>query len=544
MQYADLVIKSNAIFTGLAENTFAGGLAIKGNHILAVGRDDEIDPLIECSTTVYHYGDRMIMPGFVDAHVHFFLAALAASEHMTTDISASTSEADCVQIMADYASTHPDEPRLCGIGWYPSNWGDAPLPTKESLDNAFPDKPAYLICADAHTAWLNSRALEECGITKDTKVENGEVCLDEYGNPNGILKEAAGFMAFGQMLNLPMDIIKEIQKDFLREASKAGITSISDMSAYALTRETEQLYLACKELEEEDNLDVRLHLYPTLGTEADYETIVQFKKKLDTDKVKLAGLKDFIDGVTSTYTGFLLNPYSDQDINASPNHTQTTYETCVIAANKAGLGVRFHCIADGSVRLALDVFETANHAIDNIGNHRQIRNSIEHCENIHPDDLPRFAELGVVASMQPYHLTLDNNEKIVRIGKDRCRYEWPHRSLLDAGAKLAFGSDYPVVDFNPFLGIYAAVTRQDDKAQPTGCNPQEKIRLAEALKAYTMGSSYVYGRNAELGTLERGKLADVVVLSQNLFAIPQEQIKSCDIEMTIMDGRVVYKKEK
>ena len=247
--------------------------------------------------------------------------------------------------------------------------------------------------------------------------------------------------------------------------------------------------------------------------------------------------------MTSTYTGFLIEPYYDKnDMTGSPNYPKEVYEKRIIAANKRGLGVRLHCIADGSVRLALDAFEAANHATQNEGNHKNIKNSIEHCENIHPDDIPRFKELGVIASMQPYHLTLDFNEKISRIGKERCRYEWPHRSLLDAGARLAFGTDYPVVDFNPFPSIYAAVTRCDDEGNPTGINPEERISLTEALQAYTYGSACAYGREKELGTLERGKLADIVVVDRDLFSIHQSEIKDCRIEMTIMDGKVVYKR--
>lgn len=544
MQYADMVLKSNAIFTGLTDHPFSGGVAVKGNQIIAVGNDSEIDALTGDCTTVYLYEDQLIMPGFIDAHVHFFLGTLAASEHMETRISESTSEEECIRMMMDYAELHPDEPRICGMGWFPANWNDAPLPTKDSLDCVFPDKPVYLVCADAHTAWLNSKALEECGITSKTTIECGEVCKYESGEPSGILKEMASFIAFGKMLNLPYEVIKEIQKSFLKEVAQNGVTCISDMSAYELNDETRNLYQAGKELEREGKLDVRLHFYPSLVSD-DFTETMCYKNEFDTEKVKISGVKGFVDGVTSTYTGFLLETYEDNaGVFGSPNYPKSIYEKYVIEANKAGLGVRLHCIADGSVRLALDVFEAANRENNNIGNHKGIRNSIEHCENIHPDDIKRFSDLGVVASMQPYHLTLDNNEKIGRLGLVRCRYEWPHRSLLDTGARLAFGTDYPVVGFNPFPSIYAAVTRCDDKGRPTGVNPEERISLAEALKAYTAGSAYTYGRENELGTLECGKMADIVVVDKNLFAIPEAEIKNCSVKMTIMDGKIVYEKGK
>lgn len=201
-----------------------------------------------------------------------------------------------------------------------------------------------------------------------------------------------------------------------------------------------------------------------------------------------------------------------------------------------------HAVGDGAVRVALDAFEKSNQINDNIGNHKKLRNAIEHIETIHPDDIGRFKKLGVVASMQPYHLILDQNEKIQRMGEERCKLQWPHRTMLDQEAILAFGSDFPVVDANPFLEIYAAVTRCDDSGNPTGGNPKEKITLGEALSAYTKGSAYAYGREAELGTLEVDKFADIVILNKNLFALPNEEILNCEVEMTIVDGKIVYEK--
>ncbi len=213
-----------------------------------------------------------------------------------------------------------------------------------------------------------------------------------------------------------------------------------------------------------------------------------------------------------------------------------TFEKSIIAANKAGLSVRLHCIADGSVRMALDIFEKSLELNGNDG----ITNTIEHIENIHPNYIPRFYKLGVIPSMQPYHLILDQNEKIARIGKERCRWEWPHKTILDSGAKLAFGTDYPVVDFNPFLTIHAAVTRSDENNRPAGVNPEECISLTEALLCYTKNAAKAYNRN-DIGVLEKGKLADVVVLDRNLFDIDPYEIKNASVELTIMDGKIVYR---
>ena len=456
----------------------------------------------------------------------------------------STSEDDCIRIVKSYVDKHPFLTRICGMGWFPVNWNDAPLPTKNSLDRVFPDRPVYLMCADAHTAWLNSKALEECGVTRDTVVECGEICKDEHGEPNGILKEAASIkLAFGKTLCLPEEILKEIQIDFLKQIAENGVTSVGDMSAYDMNETTTKMFYAAKELEKQALFTTRLNLYPNLIAPDGFGSLKDFARNFDSGKIRIAGLKQFVDGVTTTYTGFLLGPYADKpEITGYSNYPPEVYKKYIIEANLEGFGVRLHCIGDAAVRLALDAFEEANTATGNKGNRLMLGNTIEHCENVHPDDIPRFAELGVIPSLQPLHLTLDANEKIGRIGLERCRYEWPHRSLIDSGAVLAAGTDYPVVGFNPFPNIYAAVSRCDEKGIPTGVNPEERITLREILSAYTRGSACAYGMQNELGTLEIGKLADVVVVNRNLFAIPEYDIRNCKVELTIVDGKVIFER--
>ncbi|MEL7658187.1 MAG: amidohydrolase family protein [Bacillota bacterium] len=241
-----------------------------------------------------------------------------------------------------------------------------------------------------------------------------------------------------------------------------------------------------------------------------------------------------------TYTAYLLEPYSDNPETVGfSNYPAELYEECIVGANKEGFGVRLHCIGDAAVRLALDAFEKSNHQNDN----RMLKNTIEHIESIHADDIPRFAQLGVVASMQPIHLPLDVNEKISRIGEERCQYEWPFKTMLENNATLAFGTDFPVASINPFPNIYAAVTRCDEHGELFGINPQERISLAETLRAYTYGSACAINREKELGTLEAGKLADIVVLDRNLFAVSEAEIPVTSVALTVMDGQIVYKTE-
>ncbi len=537
---ADMILKSSCIFTALSGETIPGGVALKDNKIIAVGEDALKYEGPE--TEVRDYGNRLIMPAFIDAHVHYFMGAIASSDHMCDTLSETTSEAECVDMIKKFADSHPDEKRIRGIGWFPANWADAPLPTKKSLDEAIPDRPVYLIAADCHTFWMNTPALEEAGITADMKPKSGSVGLMENGELSGLLFEPDAFApAMEKVMDMDAEAMKEAHAGFLHHINKCGVTSISEMSADDYTDAAHRSYRILSDMEKEGTLTCRLHLYMKLAGYTDFSKALEFRKEFFSQKLRVNGVKGFIDGVLSTYTGLLLEPYSDRpetcgiDVPNVPEKENTEY---IIAANRVGLPVRLHCIADGSVRMALDMYEKSRNA----NGPQDFYNTVEHIENIHPDDIPRFSKLGVIPSMQPYHLTLDAHEKIRRVGAERCRYEWPHRSLLDAGAKLAFGTDYPVVDFNPFPNIYSAVTRCDDYGKPAGTNPEECITVAEALISYTKNAALAYNRD-DIGVLAEGKLADVIVIDRNLLEIPPEEIPESSVLLTIMDGQIVYDAE-
>ncbi|MDR2770756.1 MAG: amidohydrolase [Clostridiales Family XIII bacterium] len=540
---ADIILRGNAVFTGLEDRPFKGAVVISGNKIEKVLRDDDGSAYIGPKTKVTECGDKLIMPGFIDAHVHFFMGSAASSPHVCMDISRSVSEADCVRIIKEFADQHPEEERILGMGWFPAFWNDAPLPTKKSLDAAIPDRPVYLLCADAHSIWTNSKGLEECGIDKNTEVSSGDIPKGEDGEPNGMLIELEAMAdALPKLLHFPKETAREMLRGFLAEIAENGITGICDMSPNILNDDTLALYDDLLEADTAGLLSVRVHLYSDLITiDADAKKEKEAARRYCSPMLRYTGLKSFVDGVTSTYTGFLLEPYADRpEFLGDPNYPKEDLERCTRIANEAGFPVRFHCIGDAAVRWGLDIFETTNAAIGNKGNARGLRNTLEHVETLHADDVPRFAKLGVIVSPQPYHLTLDANEKIVRVGPERSRLEWPLRTLLDSGAQMAFSTDYPVVGLNPFRNIYAAITRRDDEGKPTGINPDEKITLSETLKIYTLGSARVYGREAELGTLEEGKLADVIVVDRNLFEIPEFEINSCRVEKTICNGKEVF----
>ncbi len=534
---ADMILKSSRIFTALSEETISGGVAVSGNRIIAVG--PEALELEGPDTKTRDYGDRLIMPAFIDAHVHYFVGAIAASDHMCDTLSDTSSEAECVAMIKKFADEHPDEKRVLGIGWFPANWEDAPLPTKKSLDEAIPDRPVYLIAADCHTFWMNTPALEETGITPDMKPRSGSVGLLENGELSGLLFEPDAFApAMAKVMDLEPDVMKQVHRDFLHHINRCGVTSISEMSADDYTDTTHRNYSIVSEMDAAGDLTCRLHLYTKLDGYTDFGKALEYRKEFFSEKLRLNGVKGFIDGVTSTFTGLLLAPYSDRPDTCGidvPNVPEKENSEYITAANKAGLPVRLHCIGDGAVRMALDMYERSR----KINGPQDFFNTVEHIENIDPADIPRFSQLSVIPSMQPYHLTLDLNEKIRRIGEERCRYEWPHRSLLDAGAQLAFGTDYPVVDFDPFPNIYAAVTRCDDNGIPTGVNPQECITVAEALTAYTKTAALAYNRD-DIGVLAEGKLADIIVVDRDLLSVPHSEIPKASVLLTVMDGKVVY----
>lgn len=542
MNYADVIIKSDAVFTGQEDEPFKGGVAVKGNKILAVERDDGIDAFRGEKTEVYQYGDRLIMAGLVDGHDHLWWGAVADSDH-AVDLTESTSEEEAVEMIKKYAREHPEEPRIRGFGWFPANWNDAPLPTKKSLDEAVPDRPVYMNCADAHTAWLNTKALEESGYTPDMELVAGSVGVDENGELDGLIYEPdAMAYAWNNYYDFPDDQMKVIMKDFMKGLASRGITSLSEMSADEYSPMIHHRYSIFKEMAEAGEFTSRVHVYTAFMRRTDFTDAVKWKEEFNYPTFRVSGVKGFLDGVTSTYTGLLLEPYADRPDTAGdgvPLDSQESLNASVIAANRAGLPVRIHCIAEGSVRMALDAYEASLKAN---GSHGLV-NTIEHIETIHPDDIPRFKELGVAASMQGEHLPLEMNEKIIRLGTERCRYEWAFRSLKDAGAVLALGTDFPVVNYNQFPGIYAAVARKNYDGSMAGVDNGEYLTVAEALKANTMGSAFVYGRDHELGSLEPGKMADIIVLDRNPFRCPVDDIKDTEILLTIMDGKVTYEKK-
>lgn len=341
--------------------------------------------------------------------------------------------------------------------------------------------------------------------------------------------------------DLPLERRNRLLKGFMEQAARLGITSVHDMFPLpGLDLGDLELY---RDFEEKGKLTSRIHFLAALNGDLEYPKYL--RQTYTSDKLKFSGLKQFLDGVPTTYTAYLIDPYSDQrNTRGETLIPPDIVKEWAIEADREGFRVRFHACGDGAVRLGLDCFEDA----EKINGSRDARHTIEHIEVIHPDDIERFSKLGVIASMQPEHMAAAerfvDNDYLSRLGKDREPYTWPIKSLKNSGARIAFGSDFPVVELNPLTEVYRAVTRVHNDAQPAGgWNPNEKINLADALRGYTLGSTYgAFGEN-ELGTLEKGKLADVIVLDRNLFDIPPEEIRNARIQLTLMDGKIVFEEE-
>lgn len=534
------IIRSRAVYTGLEDRPVPAAIAVEDHRIAAVlpwaceetHRDWEIRD----------YGDRMVMPSFIDAHTHLFSGAVSASEYVCAELGQGRSQEECVEIIRAFAQAHPEYPRIRGTGWFVGNWKEDILPDRRLLDQAIPDRPVYLQCADAHSMWLNSRALEEAQIDPDRKLSDGIIVKFSDGQMSGLLLEpSASAPAMEKYMEFSDEEMLEIHREFQKQLAAQGIAAVSEMFADDYTEKTYHDYGLLKKLDEQEGLSAHIYAYTRLFGYTDFTPYFRMKEFFDSPHFHIGGLKGFVDGVTETFTGMMLEPYTDRPDCCGlsvPLWPRRAIEEEVIAANAAGIQVRLHCIADGSVRLALDAYEKSQA----VNGPMDFCNTIEHIENIHPDDICRFGKIGVLPSMQPFHLTLSRNDKIYRIGEERCRYEWPERSMRRSAGMLALGTDFPVVGINPFVSLHSAVTRKDENGVATGHNPWETLTLKEALTGYTLDAARAYRAEKEMGTLEAGKLANLLVLDQNLFNIDAEKIPATQVLVNYFEGKKLYEK--
>ncbi|MBU5211642.1 amidohydrolase [Heyndrickxia oleronia] len=531
-QLADIIVSSNAVFTGLSDQPEPASIAIKDKIIIAIGSDEQIKPYIGENTKFYQYNDQLIMPGFHDFHLHIMDGAVAMN---SANLFPARSEEEALEIIRKFAESRPEDQWVIGSTWDAGYWDTQKLPSRYSLDRILPDRPALMFHAEGHYVWVNTKALEIANINRDTENPSyGIISKDEHGEPDGILYEKAMGLVIRHAYDFTKEEKRELFANFLNHAASLGVTAVHDLFA---TESLEILndYDVFKEFEDKGKLTTRIHLWPALNGNLEY--VKQLRDTYHSDKLRVSGLKQFIDGVITARTAYLLEPYADKpDTRGETSFPSETIKKWVVDADNQGFSIRFHAIGDGAIRLALDAYEEAQ----KVNGKRDARHSIEHVEVIHPDDIGRFKELDVTASMQPDHFAMSERGVYTdRIGNEREKYVFPIHTLQKSGARLAFGTDFPIDVLNPLLQIYRAVSRIDNSGEKVW-HPHERISLAEALKAYTVRSAYSTFREHELGTLEVGKLADIVVLEQNLFEIPVEEIPDTKVQLTISDGKVVF----
>jgi predicted amidohydrolase YtcJ len=530
---AEYLLTGNVLNKDCSE-TAQGYVAVSGNRILAVGAGAIPDKLMDGNTEVMDFGRNMIMPAFHDVHTHILQGTLSEEGAL---LSAAESEEEAAQMLAKtISSKRYDAFWILGGAWDHFKWKGRNMPSKESLDRYFPDRPVFLLNKECHGAWVNSQTLAYFNITKDTPdPENGKIFRDEAGNPTGYLHENAALNVISYIYDVSDFEHLDAVKKFSARTAQYGITSVSDMQIYNIMK-----YYGCHELEKRGELNVRVHFCPP-WTEAP-EKLKYLKKMFCSEKLRFSGAKGFIDGTPMGYTGLMVEAYNDRPGffgEATLEFEQMQELVTRLDAND--IRCRLHACGDGAVRWALDIFE---HAAKENGK-KDIRHTIEHIECMIPADAARFHDLNIIASVQPDHMPkydFPNHPFHAILGEDRLDEAWSFHSVEKNGGILAFGTDYPIAPLNPMRGVYRAVTRCTDDVIPVATfSPHEKLSLQSALKAYTQGSAFCNFREDDLGTLEPGKLADIVILNNDLTQCETARILSTEVAATVMDGKFIYR---
>ena len=525
------VLLSENVFTGLEELPHPAAILVEGNKIMKVASSlEELHVSSDGSVEIYDFGEQLLMPGIHDFHLHLFPGALQLE---SVDLSQTKSAEDVIQTLQSEWEHHQDKKWMIGFGWDNGGWEDSSLPSKELLDEYFPDHPIILNHLECHYCLVNSAALKLAGITKDTENPSfGEIVKDDKGEVTGILMEKAQSL----VQRLAYDFNKEdkmrMLNNFFSYLAQHGVTSINDM--YAPFSEFLDEFDLLYEIENDQGLKARVHLQTKM--DGDLTSAKEYVERYNHPKLKMNGLKQFIDGVITGHTAYMLEDYSDVSHRGDTTYPVEDLENWIVEADKEGLSVRLHAIGDGAVKFSLDAFEKAR----KLNGNQNTRHTIEHIECIRDEDIPRFKELNVIASVQPYHLAaLEQQVYMDKLGEERFKNTYLNRTFLDAGAVVAIGSDFPVVHVSPMKEIFHAVTRKDSTM--IDCwNEDEKFTMSETLKAYTSAPAFGCFREDELGTLEEGKLADIIALSNNLFEIEHECILNTKVVFTMCDGNVVH----
>ena len=546
---ADTLIVHARVYTENPKQPWAQALAIRGDKIVAIGSEGDVAAYRGPDTKVIDGDGHLVLPGFTDSHIHFLDGSLSL---LQVNLEGAKTVHEIQQRVKTYAKMHTELPWVLGRGWQYTTFGTSGMPTKGDLDQVVSDRPVYLESFDGHTWWANSKALELAGVGKETADPPGAKFVRDpaSGEPTGAVKEDAADAVIRRAIPPPSrEKIKEALRLGMREANKVGLVRGISPGGVSVEGGDFTALDVYDELRREGQLTMRFYIASRVEPSVPSEHI----DKIVIDKIKDAqhryhdewlaagAAKFFLDGVIESHTAAMLAPYSDDPSqNGKLWWEPEKYKRAVEQLERAGIQVYTHAIGDKAVRLALDAYEEALSK----GGGSDMRPRIEHIETISAQDIPRFGRLGVIASFQPLHAYPDDDLMKVwapHIGPERARRGWVWRSIEQSGGVLAFGSDWPIVTLNPWPGVQNALTRQTTEGEPPGGYlPGERISLEDAIKGYTWGAAFAGHREKEEGSLETGKLGDLIMVDQDLFKIPPSQIGKTEVLLTMVGGKVVY----
>jgi predicted amidohydrolase YtcJ len=528
-----LAVVNARIWTGEASTPWAEALLIEDDRIALVGSNDDVKRAGPVKDTI-DAGGKLLVPGFIDSHVHFIDGGMRLASVQLRD--AATRETFVARI-AEFARTLPDGAWITGGDWDHSLWGGA-LPTREWIDAVTGNHPVWVNRLDGHMALANSAALKAAGVTRTTtEVAGGEIVRGADDEPTGVLKDNAMALVDRVMPAPSTEIEDRALVAAMKYVNERGVTSVDNMGTF---RDLETFVRAARQ----GGLTTRIYAAVPLAEWSRLADAVQAKTYGGNDGrgdawLRVGALKGFMDGSLGSHTAAFNEPFTDtpKDRGLLVNPPEQMY-AWTRDADRAGLHIVVHAIGDRANNLLLDIFERVTK--ENGARDRRFR--IEHAQHLTPADIPRFAQLNVIASMQPYH-AIDDGRWAEKVIGPRIATTYAFRSLLDAKARLAFGSDWFVAPPTPLEGIYAAVTRRtlDDK-NPDGWVPAQKISVEEALRAYTSDAAYASYEEREKGTLAAGKLADFAIVDRDLFKIPPEDIRNARVTLTVVGGKVVHRR--
>lgn len=542
---ADVILLHARIYTVNAQQPWAEALAIRDGKILAVGKDNEISRYRGTSTKVIDGKGRLVLPGFTDCHVHFMDGSFSLEQ---VNVESAKNLEQVQQQIKAYAIAHPNDAWVLGRGWSYPIFPPAGMPDRKQLDAVVPDRPAYIEGYDGHTWWANTKALEAAHITKTTADPPGGTIVRDpsTGEPTGAIKEDAADAMVRRAIPVPSRAKKlEMLRAGLKHANELGITRVHVMGGVNVGAGDVADAELLDELRRNNELTVRFYLGyrfdPPAVTALQLDEIERARQRYHDDWIAAGGVKFFLDGVIETHTAAMLEPYSNApSLSGTLLWDPDKYKKFVAELDQRGIQIFTHAIGDRAIRLALDAYQNA--ATKN--GTKDARHRVEHIEDPSAADIPRFGQLGVIASMQPLHAYPDDDTLkswLPAVGPERATRAWPWHSIQAAGGVLAFGSDWPVVTLSPWPGLQNAVTRQTTEGEPEGgWIPSESISLADAVKGYTLNAAFAGHREKTEGSLEPGKLADLIIVSQNIFDADPHRLVDTKVIMTMVGGRVVY----